>query len=147
MKAELIWWIGLGLLSTLIIAIITGFKFSTLDLQFHDTYYVFESFDAIILLTSIFGFGRYFYLVIDIMTERYAILTLLVSIINPIAGLFVSIGAYFSIETIVTFRKMYPGIDFSAHFLLPGIFIGLLTVQTIVEIKMIGKLRALVVGR
>ena len=101
---------------TLIIAIITSFKFSTLDLQFHDTYYVLDSFDAIKLLTFIFGFGRYFYLLTDIMTERYAILTLLISIVNAIAGLFVLIGAYFSIETIVTFRKMHPGIDFSAHF-------------------------------
>lgn len=146
-RSELIWWIGSGLLGTFIIAIITGFKFGTLDLQFHDTYYVLDSVDAIMLLIYIFAVGRYAYLLTDIMTERYPILTLLVSIMNAIVALFVLIAAYFSIETIVTFRKMYPGNDFSSQLLLPGIFIGLLTVQAIVEVKMLGKLRALLAAK
>lgn len=147
MKAETIWWIGFGLLSTLIIGTITGFKFSSLDIQLHDTYYVLQSFDAIKLLTLIFGVGRYFYLLTGIMAERYAILALVISIINAIAALFVMIGTYLSIETIVTFTRMYPGIDLSGHFLLPAIFIGLLAVQAIVEVKMIGKLRAVLAGK
>lgn len=146
MKTELIWWMGFGLLSTLMIAIVTSFKFGSVDVQLHDTYYVVESFEAIKLLTLIAGIGRYFYLLIDIMTERYPILTLLVSIINPIAGLFVIMGTYLSIETIVTSGKMYPGIDFSVYFLLPGILLALLTVQAIIEVKMLWKLRALLAG-
>ena len=146
-KTELIWWIGFGLLSTLIIGIVTGFEFGSIDVQLHDTYYVFGSFDAIKLMTLITGIGRYCYLLIDIITERYTILALLISIINPIVGLFVLIATYFSIETIVTSRQLYPGIDLSVHFLLPGVFVTLLTVQAIIEIKMILKLRALLAGR
>ena len=146
-KTELVWLMGFGLLSALIVGIVTSFRFNTLDIQLHDTYYVVESFDAIKLLTFALVFGRYFYLLIDIMTGRYPILTLLISIINPIVGLFVLIGTYLSIETILTSRKMYSGADFSVLLLLAGIFLALLTVQALLEVKMIVKLRALLAGK
>lgn len=144
-KTELIWWSSFALLSTVLVALVTGFKFGTLDIQLHDTYYVVESADAIKLLTSIFGFGRYFYLLVDIIAERYLILALIICIINVLVALFVVIGAYLSIEAIGTSRRLYPDMDSSAHFLLPVIFMGLLAVQTLVEIRMIKKLRKLVV--
>lgn len=143
MKEELIWWIPFALLSTLLVGLVTGFKFGTLDIQLHDTYYVLESSMAIKLLTLTFGFGRYFYLMTDIIAERHMILALIICIINALAGLFIVIGAYFSIEVIGTSRKLYPDMDLSAHFLLPVIFMALLAVQTIVQIRMIKKLRKL----
>jgi|GEM_PF-4597006 hypothetical protein len=143
MKKELIWWTAFGLFSTLIIGTVTSFKFSKLDIQVHDTYYVFEPIDAIKLLTIIFGLVRYSYLLTDIITDRYKILALFISIINAIVGLFALMGAYLSIEAIMSFKKMYPDNDFSGHFLLTGIFLGLLTMQIIVEVKMIKKLSGL----
>lgn len=143
MKRQIIWWAAFGLLSTLIIGTITSFKFSRLDIQVYDSYYVFESIHGIILLTLTFGFGRYFYLLTDLISDRYKIFALLISIINAIVGLFIIMWTYMSIETIMTFKKMYPDTDFSGHFLLSSIFLGLLTVQTVVEIKMIKKLRGL----
>ena len=142
-KKELIWWTAFGLLSTLIIGTVTSFKFSRLDIQVYDTYYVFESIDGIKLLTIIFGLGRYSYLLIDIITDKYKILALIISILNAITGLFIVIMTYLSIETILTSNKNYPDIDFPGHFLLSAILLGILTVQTIIEINLIRKLNGL----
>lgn len=136
-----IWWTAFGLLSTIIIGAITGFKFSTLDVHVYDTYYVFDSIYGVVLLTLIFGTGRYFYLLMDLLSDRYKIFALLFSILNAIAGFFIFVWAYASIVTILTFKKMYPDNNFSGHFLFVSIFLGLLTMQTIVEIKVINKLR------
>jgi hypothetical protein len=101
MKKELIWWTAFGLFSTLIIGTVTSFKFSKLDIQVHDTYYVFEPIDSIKLLTIIFGVGRYSYLLTDIITDKYKILALFISIINAIVALFTLMGTYLCIETIM----------------------------------------------
>lgn len=138
---QLIRWAALTLLSTLIIGVTTGFQFSKLDIQLYDTYYVFESFYGIILLTLVFGTGWNFYLLTDLITDRYKILALMLSIINIIAGLFVLIGAYFSIKAVMALQKINSGTDLSGYFLLPTVLIGLLIVQIIVEIKLIRKLR------
>jgi hypothetical protein len=143
MKRDLIWWAAFGLLSTLIIGAVTSFKFSKLDIQLHDTYYVFESIDGIKYLTLIFGLSRYIYLLTDIMTDKYKILALIISIINVITGLFVIIATYRCVETILTFKKTSPDVDFSGNFLLLSLLLGLLTVQTIIEVKMIRKLKEL----
>jgi hypothetical protein len=143
MNRQLIWWIGFGILSVLIVGTVTSFKFSTVDMQLHDTYYVLTSKDAIVLLILIFVMGRYLYLLTDLLSERYKILALFFSIINAIAGLFVIMLTYLSVESVITSKKMSPDIDFSGHFLIPGIFIGMLIVQIILEIKVIKKLNGL----
>lgn len=121
----------------------TSFKFSDLDIQLHDTYYVLTPKDAILNLTWILGLARYFYLLTNLLADRYKILALPFLIINAIAGLFVIILTYLSIEELMTIKKLYPDTDVSGHFLLPSIFIGLLIMQTIIEIKMIKKLSGL----
>ncbi|MFM7852825.1 MAG: hypothetical protein ACKO96_13145, partial [Flammeovirgaceae bacterium] len=63
-----------------------------------------------------------------------------ISMVNVIVGLFVVMATYLSIETIVVYRKMHQGTNFSAYFLLPSILLALLAVQTVIEIKMIKKL-------
>jgi heme/copper-type cytochrome/quinol oxidase subunit 1 len=146
MKKGLAWLAIFALMSTLIIGTVTGFTFSKLDIQLHDTYYVVKAIDAIKALTLIFFLTRGLYLLTDIMTDRYKVLALLISIINAIAGLFVVIAAYMSTEAIFTTRKMYSYAGSSAHFLLPAIFIGIFVVQIIVEIRMIRKLRGLLAG-
>jgi hypothetical protein len=143
MKKEIIAWGALGILSVVIVGIATGFKFSKLDIQLYDTYYVLTSKDVILNLTWILGLARYFYLLTDLLADRYKILALLFSIINAIAVLFTILWTYFSIEEAMTFRRLYPDTDISGRFLLPGIFIGLLIMQTIIEIKMIKKLNGL----
>jgi hypothetical protein len=147
MNRQLIWWIGSGILSVLIIGALTSFKFSTLDIQLYDTYYVMTSKNAIVNLTLIFILGRYLYLLTDLLCERYKILAVIFSIINAIAGLLIVMITYISIESMITLKKSYPDTDFSGHLLLSGIFIGLLIMQTIIEIKMIKKLNGLLTNK
>jgi hypothetical protein len=109
MKEQLIWWAGFGILSAIVIGIVTGFKFNELDIQLHDTYFVLQSRDAIVLLTLAFGFGRYFYLLADLISSRFKILALIMSIINAIVGLFVIIITYLSAEGFITFQQTYRG--------------------------------------
>lgn len=70
MKKQLIWWTVFALLSTLIIGIITRFKFNRLDIQIYDTYYVIESIHGIILLTLVLGLGRYIFLFINRLIQK-----------------------------------------------------------------------------
>lgn len=147
LKTELVWLIALALVSTLIIGIATGFRFHTLDIQLHDTYYVFGSFDCIKMLTVLLFVGRGLYLLTDILTNQYLLLALIIVIVNAIAALFILIGTYLSIQAILTLRTMAPHVDLSGYFLIAGLLVGILAVQTIVEIRMIRKLRGLLAGR
>jgi hypothetical protein len=143
MKRELFYWVVFALLSALIIGVITGFKFGELDIQMHDTYYVFSSFNGVKSLTLFLGTGRYFYLLLDIITEKYKIITLFLSIINAIVALFTLIVAYLSIETIPMYTGTYPDINFSGHLFVTIVLLGVLAAQIIVEIKMVRKLNTL----
>lgn len=147
MKSELIWWSALALLSTFIIGVATGFRFNTVEIQLHDTYYVFRSFDCIKMLTVILILGRGLYRLTDMLTDRYLILALILLIVNAIAGLFILIGAYLGIDAIMTMRTSNPHVDLSAYFLICGILIGIFTTQAIVEVRMVKKLRGLLTGR
>jgi hypothetical protein len=146
MKRELFYWVVFALLSALIIGIITGFKFGELDIQMHDTYYVFSSFNGIKSLTLFLGTGRYFYLLLDIITEKYKIITLFLSIINAIVALFTLMVAYLSIETLPMYTGTYPDIHFSGHLFVTIILLGVLAAQIIVEIKMVRKLNAFLIN-
>jgi heme/copper-type cytochrome/quinol oxidase subunit 1 len=147
MKSELISWIALALVSTFIIGLATGFRFDTLDIQLHDTYYVFGSFDCIKMLTVILIIGRGLYRLTDILADRYLILALILVIVNAIAGLFVIIGTYLGVEAIITMRTTNPHVDLSAYILISGILVGIFTTQAIVEVRMVKKLRGLLAGR
>jgi hypothetical protein len=146
MKRELFYWVVFALLSALIIGVITGFKFGELDIQMHDTYYVFSSFNGVKSLTLFLGTGRYFYLLLDIITEKYKIITLFLSIINAIVALFTLIVAYLSIETIPMYTGTYPDINFSGHLFVTIVLLGVLAAQIIVEIKMLRKLNGLLIN-
>lgn len=145
MKRDLVWWLAIGLFSVIMIGLLTRFQFHPLVFQNLDTYYVIGARQGIILLIVLLFIGRYAYLIVDLLTNRYKILAVIVSIINPIAGLFVGILLYFSMSSMLKFERMfrkYQEADFSGHYLLLCILIACLVTQIIVEINMIRKLKS-----
>lgn len=143
MKKEIIWWVALAALSTLIIGVSTNFRFGRLDVSFHDTYYVFDSLFSIKALTLLFGFCRYLYFLIDIIAERYKIFALFIAILNAIFAVFVTIAAYVSVESFISYSEKYPNINLPGNVLMASTLFGILIIQAIVEVKILGKLNAL----
>lgn len=144
MKKELAWWLGFGLFGMMMIGLFTRFQFHPLVFEELDTYYVLEAQWGILLLTILLVIGRYVYLIVDLLTNRYKILAVFVSIVNPAVGLFVAMFLYFSVSSILKFERMFRGYkdaDFSGHYLLLCVLTACLVIQTIVEIKMIRKLK------
>ena len=140
MKREIIWWLGAFALSTLMIGIATDFSFKTLDIQLHDTYYVFNSFGAVKWLTIIFIIGRNFHLLIEMLISKRVLFAFLVSLINPVGGLFVLL----ILNQLITLLKnlgVNP-IQNGGTLLVVIILFLIFLYQIIVEVKAIKKLKA-----
>lgn len=89
LKKELKYLISFGLISILIIGLMTNFKFEGLEVQMHDIYFIINPVKAFIFLTCILWTIKNSYLLVDLMTDKYKIIAVFVAIINPLVGLFI----------------------------------------------------------
>lgn len=143
MGKELPIWILCALLSVLVFGVATKFGFGPLNVQWHGTIYVLDSLDGIKFLTIFFVIGRSFFLLINLITENYRVLALILSIINGIAGLFVVILFYINMEATFNMRQTQPAMDLSGNILLSVLLLGVLTCQIILQVKMWSRLKVL----
>jgi hypothetical protein len=120
------WLIACGLISILIIGLMTDFKFNDRDVQIFDTYYVVNPLRIFIFLTLILWTTKNFYMLVNLMTGRYRVIALIVSIVNPLVGLF-------------AFILFYMGL--TAGIIAYGIFALLIAVPIMIEIRTLRKLR------
>ena len=144
MRKEWQWLITFGLISILIIGLMTNFKFTDVEVQMHDIYLVINPIKSFIFLTFILWTIRNFYLLVDLMTDKYKIIAVFVAIINPLIGLFIIVLIYFNIKLVTTFKQMYPDNNFTAQIIPICILVGLIAVQTTIEIRTLKKLKGLI---
>lgn len=138
MKKEWKYLIAFGLLSILIIGLMTNLKFNDVEVQMPLIHFVITPISAFINFTLILFTIRNLYLLVDMMTERYKIIAVFVVIINPLVGMLVIIFGYFSI------KQVYPLYNLFAQLIPICILLGLIAIQTIVEIKTFKKLKELI---
>ena len=128
LKNEFKWLTAFAMISILIIGLATNFKFQDLEIQLYDTYYVFEPVRAFIFLTIMLWTIKNLYMLVDLMTGRYAVIALIVSIVSPLIGLFIIILFY---------------INFTGKIGPVSAFALLITLLTLVEIRALRKLKGL----
>ena len=139
------WIISLLGSMTVLVGIMTDFTFRDLAFQLHDTYFVFGSFYFIVYGTAIIYTIRNLFLLIDLLAERYKVIALLISIINPLVALFLLIVLYLGVHSVAELRSNYPGISLWSR-LVPVVFlVAFLIGQVIVEVRMLRKLREVIV--
>lgn len=141
MRREWIWWIIFGVVGILAVGLMTDFQFDKLEIQQHDTYYVLDSLIAIFFIAVILGTIRCSLLIVDLITDRYKILAILISIVNPVIGLFIIFLIYFSVQRLIFFKTTYPDINLFNE-VVPLVFLaGLIVLQVVIEIRTIRKIK------
>lgn len=137
-KNEWKWILGFGFLSLVLIGLMTNFKFKDFEFQFHDTYYVFDSLTALQFLTASMYIVRGFYLLFDLMTDRYRIFAFIIAFVNPIAILLMTILAFFVIQNIFVNDAKHDS-NFISQLIPALLIIALIIVQIIVEVRALRK--------
>lgn len=146
-KSELKWLAGYVVGSALGVGLMTDFRFSPIQIQLYDTYYEFEASQAIQYAVAACFMIRGSYLAADLLTTRYRILALFVSIINPILALILIIITFSGVQSFVTLREAYPGTSL-LRILVPLFAIGTaVALQVLIEIRMIRKLKEILADR
>lgn len=139
-KTELKWLAAFALVSAFIIGVMTDFTFRNMDMQMHDTYFVIDPVNGSIFLTFTLWTIKNLYLLVDLMTDRYKIIGVFVSIINPLIALLILIMTYWTIQSFLTLRETYPAIGFS-RVIVPICFVaGVIGLQALIEIRILKKL-------
>lgn len=139
-KTELKWLTVFALVSVCIIGVMTDFTYRNLEIQMHDTYFVVDPLKGFIFLTFTLWTIKNLYLLVDLMTDRYKIIAVLVSIINPLIALLILILTYWNIQSFLTLRETYPAIGFS-RVIVPVCFLaGVIGLQALIEIRALKKL-------
>src|SRR5690349_14677115 len=128
LKSEWKWLAAFALMSTLVIGLMTDFKFGDLEIQLYDTYYVFDAVRALLFLTIMFWTIKNLYMLVDLMTGRYVVMALIVSIVSPLIGLFMIILFYINFT-----EKIGP----------VSVFGLIITLLTVIEIRSLRKLKVL----
>lgn len=129
-------------ISVFIIGSLTDFKFKDLQIQIHDTYFDVDPIHAIYIMTLTLWTIKNFYLLVEVMTHKYRIIAVFVSIINPLIGLFMLMLIYISVQGLITSRQMYPEGQFTAEIIPICIMVGVIALQTIIEVRTLRKLSA-----
>jgi hypothetical protein len=143
MKKEWKWLVAFALISLGVIGFMTQFRFKDLEIQRYDTYYVINAFRAIFYMTLILWTSKNLYLLVDLMTTRYTVVAIVVSVINPLVGLFMCMLIYFNMAALITFKQTYPNISLIGHIIPVAIVVGIVFLQAIIEIRALKKVRAL----
>jgi hypothetical protein len=135
------WLLSFGVFSFLLVGFMTDFTFRDLEFQFHDTYFVIDSFRGILTIVAFLYIPFGFYRLIDLGIENNRIFALLIAIINPIAVLLMVIALYFGVDYFLEMRRLYPDADYLGR-LVPVLFLSMLIViQIVVEIKSLKKIK------
>jgi hypothetical protein len=156
MKKEWKWLVAFALISLGVIGFMTQFRFKDLEIQRYDTYYVINAFRAIFymtlilwtsknlyLLVDLMTTSKNLYLLVDLMTTRYTVVAIVVSVINPLVGLFMCMLIYFNMAALITFKQTYPNISLIGYIIPLTIVVGIVFLQAIIEIRALKKVRAL----
>ena len=133
MKNEWKWWAGFGLINVFIVGVISEFRFDAVAIRMHDTYFSIHAVRAIFYLTALLVIIRNLYSLVDLLTSRYKIMALLISIINPIVTLFTIIILYLDIQGMAAFREIRPGTNLSAQLIVPIILAGVIGFEILIE--------------
>ena len=139
MKNEWKWLAIIGVISILIIGSTTDFTFRDIKIQLLDTYIVLSSFNTILFLTGACYIMTNSFRIVDLITDRNIVMAILVSIVNPLVGLFTAILLYYNIDMLFRFKKIYPGMDSTGQLGLIFILSGIMALQTILEIRVLKK--------
>lgn len=140
-KTEWKWLTAFGLTSLMAISLATDFTFRDLEIQKHDTYFVISAFNAIIFLTLILWSLKNLYLLVDLITDRYQILAILVAIINALIALFMFVLIYLMTHSLMVFRQTHPDRNFVVQLIPVSIMAISTAVQVIIEIRTLRKIR------
>lgn len=130
-----------GLASLLVTGLMTRFEFGDVEVQMHDIYFVIGPIKAVIFFTCIFWIIKNAYLVLEIITERYKILAIFLAIINPLVALFIIILTYLNVKMVAGYDGVSPDGNFTAQIIPVFFLIGLIGVQTAIQIRVLKKLR------
>lgn len=136
LKHELKWLIPFGMLSILIVGILTDFQYR----KFEDDYFISRPFEAVLYLTLLFLSIKNLYLFIDIVTKKYDVLAVFISIINPLIGLFVIIFMYMKIQSLMVFNGSYADHDLAAQIMLVIFLSVVFVLQVLLEISMMRRM-------
>ena len=137
-KTELKWGTGFLLASLVLVGLTTEFRFGVIEVQLHDTYFVFEAYDVIYKLILILYMIKNLYLMVDLMTLKYRLVAFLVAIINPIVGLLL---LAFTVTIGMSSAASPSGHGRSPIF--TGLLLSVLMLQAFMEIKMLRRLKVM----
>lgn len=84
MKKELIWWPTIFLTALFIVGQMSGFQFGPIDIQLHDTYFVFPAYLGVLALVVAFVSIRGVIFLANILTNKSKVAAVSVSILNSL---------------------------------------------------------------
>ncbi len=134
-RTEWKWLSIFGLISIIIIGLMTNFRFNELQIQNHDTYYLIGSFKSIIFTTLFLWTIKNLYYLIDVLLNKYKVFAILIAILTPIAILLGVLFIYLNIQELLVFKEMYPDLNFLERIIPTSIITGLLILLVLIEIK------------
>jgi hypothetical protein len=126
LKNEWKWLTAFAIISILIIGLMTDLRFNDLDIQIYDTIYVVNPLRTFVFLTLILWTTKNFYVLAALMTGRYMVIALIVSIVNPLVGLSAFILFY---------------MNSAGGIVAICLLVLLLILQTLIEIQTLRKLK------
>src|SRR5690606_12558102 len=135
------WLFPFMLITLLINLLIRNFDLRDFEVQLHDTYFVFDAPTAVFIMTLIIYAIVGSYLLVEMNTNK--MLSLIIAIVNPIGAIFMLLLVYMSLQTLTTFRNMYPENDPTGHLVFVAVVIGLLCLQAVIEWKTLKQVRGL----
>lgn len=137
------WLLPFILITLLINLFIKNFDFGNVEVQLHDTYFVFDAPTAVFIMTLIIYAVVAIYLLVEMSTNK--MLALIIAIVNPIGAIFLVPLVYMSLQTLTAFRTMYPENNPMGHLVFIAVQIGLLCLQAVIEWKALMQVRRLLV--
>jgi len=139
LNKQWMWLAGFFPVSIFIIGLMTDFTFRDLEIQLHDTYFVFNSIKAIIYLTLSLWTVRNMYLLVEVMTTKYQILAIFVSFINPLLALFILILILLNIQEMIIFKDAYPQSDLTGQLIPVLVMAGIIALLTVIQVRALRK--------
>ncbi|HEU5145066.1 MAG TPA: hypothetical protein VFT90_00055 [Chryseosolibacter sp.] len=140
-KTEIKWIGGLLISMVLLAAIMTDFTFRDLEFQSHDVYFAIQPYHFVVYGAATLYTIKNLFLLVELITERYRIVALLISIINPLIAVFLIFILYLGVRSFLVFGDNYPEIGLAGR-LLPLVALSALLIgQMIIEVRMLRKLR------
>jgi heme/copper-type cytochrome/quinol oxidase subunit 1 len=141
MKKELTWWIAFALVAIFVAGQMSDFRFSTVDIQLHDTYYVLPAYFAVLFIFIFLGLLRGLVYLTEILTERSRVFAWIVIVLNGSLSLFWIFLIYNSTITYLDLRQWYPELPASNYLATLMVMLAALVLMIVVEFRTIRKLK------